>query len=216
MTEQPKRRAALSTSGTPCHVAVVDDEPAVRRALERLLRSAGCRVTTFATGERARSQLVARYDLINRTAKPLTLTLVLAVRPYQVNPPAQFLNIVGGVSAIRDIAWDGAALSIDGRPRVFPLRPPSRVGAFSFRAGSVPRILAGEWSDTHRVHDDTGFASAALAYPFRLAPHASQRIGLVVPLSGPAATPTVDPTPDGRTQSAWLEREERTVAAAWK
>ena len=62
----------------------------------------------------------------------------------------------------------------------------------------------------------TGFASAALAYPFRLAPHASQRIGLVVPLSGPAATPTVDPTPDGRTQSAWLEREERSVAAAWK
>jgi hypothetical protein len=174
------------------------------------------RVTTFATGERARAQLVARYDLTNRAARPLTLTLALAVRPFQVNPPAQFLNIVGGVSAIRDIAWDGTALAVDGTPRVFPLRPPNRVGAFSFRAGPVPRILAGDWSGTHSVHDDTGFASAVLAYRLTLAPHASQRIGIVVPLSGPAATPTVDPTPDGRTQSAWLEREERSVAAAWK
>ena len=181
------------------------------------------RVTTFATGERAHSQLVARYDLTNRTAKPLTLTLVLAVRPYQVNPPAQFLNIVGGVSAIRDIAWDGAALSVDGTPRVFPLRPPNRVGAFSFRAGPIPAVLASDWSaspsahdDTPSVHDDTGFASAALAYRLRLAPHASQRIGLVVPLSGLAAKPTVDPTPGGQAQSAWLEREERAVAAAWK
>lgn len=32
------------------HIAVVDDEDSVRRALERLLRSAGMNVETFATG----------------------------------------------------------------------------------------------------------------------------------------------------------------------
>ena len=174
------------------------------------------RVTTFATGERARSQLVARYDLTNRTAKALTLTLALAVRPFQANPPAQFLNIVGGISAIRDIAWDGTALSVEGTSRVFPLRPPNRVGAFSFRAGPVPRILAGDWLDTHRVHDDTGFASAVLAYRLKLAPHASQHVGLVVPLSGRPPVPAIDATPGAGAQSAWLEGEERAVAAAWK
>ncbi len=41
------------------------------------------------------------------------LRLFLALRPFQVNPPTQFLNATGGVSAIREIAWDGHA--VDGR-----------------------------------------------------------------------------------------------------
>ena len=32
---------------------------------------------------------------------PPLITLVLAVRPFQVNPPSQFLNTPGGVSPIR-------------------------------------------------------------------------------------------------------------------
>jgi hypothetical protein len=174
------------------------------------------RVTAFAAGERARSQLVARYDLINRTGRPLTLTLALAVRPFQVNPPTQFLNIVGGVSPIHDIAWDGAALAVDGMRGVLPLRPPDRVEAFSFRADSLPGILAGDWADAHAVHDHAGLASAALAYRFTLAPHARETIGVVVPLSGRAAVPAIDATAGAGAQSAWLEREERTVAATWK
>lgn len=173
------------------------------------------RVTAFAIGERARSQLVARYDLTNRSASPLTLTLALAVRPFQVNPPAQFLNIAGGVSAIRDIAWDGGALAVNGAPRVFPVRSPQRVGAFSFRAGPVPKILAGPWPETHRVHDETGFASAVLAYRLTLAPHARQTIGIVVPLSGAAMTPGIDAASRQRREAAWLDREERAVAATW-
>src|SRR5207248_9755200 len=100
------------------------------------------RVTTFATGERARSHLVARYDLINRTAKPLTLTLVLAVRPYQVNPPAQFLNIVGGVSAIRDTPGAAQRCPSMEDPGVFRCVHPAAAGPFpSARApdpGSAP------------------------------------------------------------------------------
>jgi hypothetical protein len=170
------------------------------------------RVSAFAAGERARSQLVARYDLSNRTAERLTLTLALAVRSFQVNPPTQFLSTVGGVSAIRDIAWDGSALSIDRVRKVFPLRPPDRVGAFSFGAGPVPGILAGDWRDAHAVHDESGFASAVLAYRVTLAPHASERIGIVVPLSGPATAPRLR----GQPASRWLEREERAAAATWR
>ena len=47
--------------------------------------------------------------VLNSTDRPLTLTLVLAVRPFQVNPPTQFLNAPGGVSTIETIAWDGDA-----------------------------------------------------------------------------------------------------------
>src|SRR5207244_4524299 len=58
--------------------------------------------------------------------------------------------------------------------------------------------------------------SAALAYRFTLAPHARETVGVVVPLSGRAAVPATDVTAGAGAQSAWLEREERTVAATWK
>ena len=75
------------------------------------------RVSSFASGSRTQSRLIARYDLTNHTGQPLTLTLVLAARPFQVNPPAQFLNTVGGVSAIHDIKWDRSMLTINVEER---------------------------------------------------------------------------------------------------
>ena len=70
---------------------------------------------------------MARYDIANLTDRPLRSTLVLAVRPFQVNPPAQFLNTIGGASPIRDIAWDGAARStVNGTRKVYPLSSPRR------------------------------------------------------------------------------------------
>ena len=53
------------------------------------------RVLAFASGDRGRSRLVARYELRSLTDRPLPLELVLAVRPFQVNPPSQFLSTVG-------------------------------------------------------------------------------------------------------------------------
>ncbi len=100
------------------------------------------RVSSFASGSRAESQLVARYELTNHTAQPLKLTLVLAARPFQVNPPVQFLNTVGGVSPIHDAAWTGSALVVNGTREIFPLQPPDRAGVFSFKDGPMPRILA--------------------------------------------------------------------------
>ena len=170
------------------------------------------RVTAFADGERARSALLARYELVNLTASTLELTLALAVRPFQVNPPAQFLNTAGGVSPIRDIAWDGAALLVNGRSSVYALRAPDRVGAFSFGAGPVPKILAGDWPDTRSVHDWDGYASGVLAYRLALPPRGRETLGLSIPLSGMATVPrlgTVAP-------ATWLDEHERAVEAAWR
>jgi FixJ family two-component response regulator len=47
-------------SETPPFIAVVDDEPAVCRALERLLRSANFEVATFSSGVAFLSSLAAR------------------------------------------------------------------------------------------------------------------------------------------------------------
>ena len=170
------------------------------------------RVTALASGSRETSRLVARYDLTNLTAETRTVQLVLAVRPFQVNPPSQSLNIAGGASAIPDIAWDGAALTAGTGRAVYPLRAPDRVAAFSFDAGPVPQLLAAsDWTGPARVHDDFGYASAALGYRLTLAPGVTTTVGVVVPLSGPTVRPHVDGEP-----TAWLEREQAAVVAAWR
>jgi hypothetical protein len=169
-------------------------------------------ITAFAEGEREHSGLVARYELANLTQAPLELTLALALRPFQVNPPAQFLNTAGGVSRIRNLAWDGAAVDVDGITSIYSAPAPDRVGTFSFGAGPVPKILAGDWADRHSLHDWEGFASGVLAYRFSLVPNERQTVGIVVPLSGRALAPPTDAQRDGR----WLDARERAVAATWR
>src|SRR5262245_52503189 len=171
------------------------------------------RVSAFASGSRGDSRLVARYTVRNLTAQPLPLQLVLAVRPFQVNPPSQFLNMVGGVSPIRHITWDGAMLSVNADRKVFPLRAPDRVGAFVFDAGPIPRVVGSpDWAATSEAHDEFGYASAALAYRLALGPHGSATVGLVVPLSGAPVRPDLK----GETPAMWIRREEAAVAAAWR
>jgi len=171
------------------------------------------RVTAFAAGTHAHSRMVARYELRNRTKRTLPLELVLAARPFQVNPPVQFLNIAGGVSPIRHLKWDGAALAVNGDRRVFPLAAPRRAGAFPLDAGPLPpRLAAPHWQARPEVHDDAGYASTALGYPTMLAPHATATIGIVVPLSGAADRPDLG----AATPADWMAREQAAVAAAWR
>jgi hypothetical protein len=171
------------------------------------------RVTTFAVGSREASRLVARYDVRNREAHPIALTLVLAIRPFQVNPPAQFLSTAGGVSPIRDIAWDGTAVIVNGGRKVLPLTPPDHAGMFATDAGAPPRLLAaGTFAGAREVHDPTGQASGLLAYRLTLAARSSRTIGLVVPLSGAAGKPKLA----GASAQEWIARQQRAAADAWR
>jgi FixJ family two-component response regulator len=65
-TVEPHR----SKGSTPT-IAVVDDDPAVRRALTRLLKSAGYHVVAFASGE----ELIAVFDFIRPTGMVIDLHL---------------------------------------------------------------------------------------------------------------------------------------------
>ncbi|HKA45493.1 MAG TPA: hypothetical protein VKF40_26135, partial [Burkholderiales bacterium] len=155
-------------------------------------------------------QLIAHYTLKNRSDRPRVVTLVLAVRPLQVNPPTQFLNVQGGVAPIRDLSWDGRALSVDGRRRLFPLQKPDEVIAAGFDAGNVPELLAmPRPAPATSVKDEAGFASGLLLYRLALPPRGNRRIAIVVPLAGEPVLPVQD-TP------AWLDREQEKAAAAWR
>ena len=165
-------------------------------------------IEAFAQGTRATSRLIARYTLHNDSATPRTLTLALALQPFQVNPPVQFLTTPGGVSPIHALAWDGAAVQVDGNPRVRSLEAPTEFFATAFDAGMAAKHLHAPPA-TQSVRDATGFASGALLYRIALPAHGSRSIALDIPLSGVPEPATGD-------ASEWVETQRRTVAAHWR
>lgn len=138
-------------------------------------------VTAVAMGERGDARTRMQYRVTNPSSTAQRVTLALAVRPFQVNPPAQFLNTAGGVSPIQDLAWQQGAVSVNGIAGVLPQSPPQ-----AFRAVPFDADTPCEWlrmgSSTDSVHDETGLASGALLYEMNLAPGAHQDVMLDLPL----------------------------------
>jgi len=121
------------------------------------------RVTAFGAGNRAQSQLIAQYAVSNHSDRPRIVTLALAIRPFQVNPATQFLNVPGGVSPIRELNWDKQALGINGLRRVFALQRPKKVVAADFDSANLTDLLTAKpISSPQDVVDSTGLASAML------------------------------------------------------
>ncbi|HOX24541.1 MAG TPA: discoidin domain-containing protein [Candidatus Krumholzibacteria bacterium] len=149
------------------------------------------------------SALRARYTVANTGAWRDTTTLYLAVRPFQVNPPSQFLNIRGGTSAIGTLALADRAIVVDGRPRVLLRDKPSAFGAATFAAGDIvaEHLESGRLPATAAADDPFGAASAAAAYRLSLAAGETDTVEALLPLHDavPANPWTADPA------AAWRE-----------
>ena len=162
-------------------------------------------IEAFGHGTPDAAQALARYTVRNLGKTTRAVTLALAWRPFQANPPTQFLAHPGGASPIGSIEWDGNALSVDGAKRVQTLVAPSGVRIEPLAAGPVGDWL-GDAQGATRVVDDAGFASAVLRYDLRLRSGESRSFMVALPVSGTPTPPT----------SANFPREERRVAALWR
>ena len=144
-------------------------------------------VTTFADGAAGASMLWARYRVANVSDASRSVTLFVAIRPFQVNPPAQFLHTPGGASIVRAIEYDGSVVHVSGdarvgRKTVIPVTKPTSFGAVTFDGGGVgPRLRRGIVPGTRRVADALGAASGAFAYGLSLEPHDSTDVWLAIP-----------------------------------
>lgn len=170
----------------------------------------GLTVTSFAQGTRERSRLYGRYRLSNTTASKRRYVFVLAARPFQVNPPSQFLNTVGGVSAIRSLRADAHGFSVEGPAGAASARRVQAVAADAAAVGGfdggeiVARLARMPWNQacanctaqgeilkrlggstaTEFRNDLTGLASGALFYSVELAPGQTREFGWSSALSG--------------------------------
>jgi len=143
-------------------------------------------ITAFAAGASDSSVLYARYRITNNSRKYKKLRLFLALRPFQVNPPWQLLNLPGGVARVDTISLEGSTARVTGNKFVRSLSSPSGFGAVTFSEGNIVDWLrAGTLPTPISVTDPSGHASAAFGYQLELGPHAtSSPIDIAVPLHG--------------------------------
>lgn len=173
-------------------------------------------VEVGAEGTPERAQLIARYTLTNTAAQRRTLTLALALRPWQVNPPQQFLNTAGGVAPVRRVEWQrgagtpgGGVLRVDGRDWLHALAPPDSVTAAAFDQGD-PLELA-SLPPLARLDDPQSLASAVLRWRMDLAPGASRSVYVVLPLAGTASLPADPRVALDAVAQGWQQRLGRVT-----
>ena len=166
-------------------------------------------VTAVADGPPTGSTIRARYRVHNAGASPVAGKLFLAVRPIQVNPPSQFLNVPGGFSPIRTLAREGDVLRVDGNRSVVALDPPDGFGASAFDGGEISSwLVEGKLPPAASASDSDGFASAAFAWNLNLPAGASRDVVVAIPL---AAAP-VEP----REWGGGFDRRVAEAARGWE
>ncbi|HEY8517311.1 MAG TPA: discoidin domain-containing protein [Candidatus Binatia bacterium] len=173
----------------------------------------GLEVTPLAVGEPGSSLLLVRYRVKNTSDTHQDILLFAAIRPFQVLPPWQALNMVGGVTLIREITSDERSAVVNQNRRVVSLTPPERFGAATFEEDLLSTYLLGGRIPPHpAVEDPTGFASGAFEYRLSLEPQAHADVVLAVPWPG-ASVPTIEP---GRSAAELFEQKLREIADEWR
>ncbi len=172
----------------------------------------GLRITAFATGPPGRSALVAHYRVNDAGDTPRTVELLLAIRPFQVMPAWQQLNLTPAIAPIERIARAGACIRVNEVRDVIAVTRPDRFAAAGSEAG--PGAVLDGTRDAAAGEDPLGFAEGALAWEFRLAPGASAEVVVAVPLH--AERP---PLPAGLAPAdaaAWARARLEEARAHWR
>ncbi len=172
------------------------------------------RITAFgAEDEPGKSALYARYEVKNSGTEPQHLSLFLAIRPFQVNPPWQNLTMIGGATPIRELSYEADTVWVNQEQAVVPLTLPDRFGAVSFDQGPVTDFLLKDKTPAQlQVADSFGYASGVLGYGLDLASGESRAVYLRIPY--------YKPTPPGahsaeEAQALW-HRQHEEVRRYWQ
>ncbi|MDH3503761.1 MAG: discoidin domain-containing protein [Nitrospirota bacterium] len=171
--------SVLSWANAEHHHSLLDDYlplPRVRRTHEGLLLDISAHRPPVPAGREGATDgnardVVTRYRIANTGHIRRTLTLALAIRPMQVNPPTQTLNLVGGASRIERISWDGAAFQVNGDWSVYPDLKPDHVSLAGFERAGFPHVQdAAAGMDSQSVVAPGGFGSGVMYFHIDLRP----------------------------------------------
>ena len=174
-------------------------------------------ITAFADGLPDSSAVFARYRVRNTSSRARRVRLMLAIRPFQVNPPWQFLNVLGGVAPIDSLSRVGDRVRVNGSRWVIPLSRPSAFGAAGFDEGGIESALAlGQVPPRASAIDSSGWASGALAFDLDVPPRGARDIAIELPFlpDSAAARATTPGLPNVR-DAAGVNRRLAAVETRW-
>lgn len=170
------------------------------------------RITACAVGAPGASTLVARYALENR-GTPRSLRFFVAVRPFQVDPAWQSLNLIGGVAPITQLECGADTVRVNGAHAVVAITRPSAVGAAGSDNG-LSALAGGGAPAAARVDDPVGFAEAAFSFERTLAAGEIAVIGVAVPLHDTTPAPPAGLEPDAA--AAWVDAQLAATLTHWR
>jgi hypothetical protein len=164
------------------------------------------RVRAFAADDEV---AFATYRIVNPGREQRTFELWLVLRPLQVLPTWQFLDMTPGFAPIREIGVDATRVRVNGSDAVWPLVPPDRFGA---AAGDMSReIERFALPETREANSDEGFCGGVLAWRMTLAPHAAREVNVRIALRAHVAA-IAGPVDGARLVSDALS----SAIAAWR
>ena len=169
-------------------------------------------VTAFAYGPRDSSSIVASYQVSNHGDRRREVTLFLAIRPFQVNPPAQFLNLPGGTAPIRELSFEKRRVRVNRDRVIESLTPSSGVGAVTFDQGDIVDYLrAGRLPKGKAARDSFEACSGAFAYDLVLPPGGVQSVDLLIPLYGWRPWSV-----DASAADSWADGQLPSIRSQWR
>src|SRR5262245_3967875 len=155
--------------------------PEVDRAHPPLLLG----VRAFASGAPGKAILYATYRIENRGEARREGELRLAVRPLQVLPPWQSLNLQPVLAPIHELRFADGAVVVDGEPRVFPIELPDAFHAAPLDEAALADLLGPRPPRAPaETSDPRGLATGVLRYGFSLAPGEAREVELRIPFPG--------------------------------
>ena len=173
------------------------------------------RVTAFASGKPGASSLYAVYRVENQSSNAHRVRLYLAIRPFQVNPPWQSLNMTGGVAYVGEIRFDGRTVWVGRDKAVISLPPPDRFGAARFEHGTITDFLVEDKVPPQpQVSDPLGLASGALQYNLDLRPGAHEEVDLAIPFRDPYVAASIGLGTDHG--HAFIRKQREETQRYWK
>jgi hypothetical protein len=174
--------------------------------------------SVFADVAAPKGRLMARYRLTNTGGEARYIRLLLAARPYQVNPPAQFLSQQGGVSPIHWIAQDDTGFVLrkpwptpEGPERHLQPRPmPDWTAMAEFDDGDAIDEWRYLYQNDPLESDDNDAASAAMTWNPQLAAGETKEVVVAIPLDG------TEPPADLTFEKADYDKARAAALAYWR
>jgi len=139
-------------------------------------------IKSFVSESKDSSFIMVRYKLENTSEKTISGNLFIAIRPFQVLPPWQQLNIIGGATKIKEISYSDQIIKVDNK-KIILKSTPDDIGFSEFEHGEIVKHLSnGILPKKKNVRCNFGYASGAVRYRFNLKGKATKSFYLTIPL----------------------------------